>query len=116
MNSRDFDVLKKIVQYCEEIIEARVRLGDSYESLESDALFRNATSMCILQIGELTTHLSEEFKAEFNEMPWQDIKGMRNVAAHHYGKFDVKKLWETITADVPELMKYCVELIKTEIM
>jgi len=111
MSSRDIEILHKIVRYCEEINEARSRFGDDFKSLQSDTLYRNATSMCILQIGELTSHLTDEFKSTYDKMPWQDIKSMRNIAAHHYGKFDTQKLWETISCDVPELKQYCEDLI-----
>ena len=46
-----------------------------------------------------------------NEMPWQNIIGMRNIAAHHYGKFDTQKLFETIEYNIPELKDYCEQLI-----
>ena len=111
MNSRDIEILKKIIGYCDEIIEAQQRFGDNFESLQSDTLYRNAVSMSILQIGELTNHLTNEFKKEHSAMPWQDIKGMRNIAAHHYGKFDTQKLWETISGDIPELREYCEQLL-----
>lgn len=107
MNDRNIDILKRIINYCNEIEEAMTLFGTSFESLESSRIYRNAVSMCILQIGELTVHLSDDFKADYSEMPWQDIKDMRNIAAHHYGTFDTVKLWETITADIPSLQDYC---------
>ena len=111
MNSRLIDILRHMIRYCGEIEEARERFGDSFNSLQADALYRNAVAMSIMQIGELTTHLTDDFKATYNGMPWQDIKGMRNIAAHHYGKFDVQQLWETITIDIPELKEYCNEIL-----
>ena len=107
MNSRDSDILERIISYCDEIDEAKNHFGNAYSELESSRIYKNAVSMCILQIGELTNHLSDEFKAEYNEMPWQDIKAMRNIAAHRYGTFDIVKLWETISEDVPVLRVYC---------
>jgi len=111
MNNRDLEILKKIVSYCNEIDNTQKRFGSSFTAMQSDSIYKNAVSMCILQIGELTTHLTEEFKIKHNLMPWQDIKGMRNIAAHHYGKFDDQKLWETISGDIPDLKEYCEKLI-----
>jgi uncharacterized protein with HEPN domain len=45
-------------------------------------------------------------------MPWQDIKRMRNIAAHRYGSFDAEVLWDTIVNDIPSLRDYCLEIIK----
>jgi transposase-like protein len=45
--------------------------------------------MCVLQIGELVGHLSDDITARYAEMPWKQIKGMRNIAAHGYENFDI---------------------------
>ena len=63
--------------------------------------------MCILQIGELGGHLSPEFRAAHREMPWEEIRGMRNVMAHAYGSISVQTTWETIEQDIPLLKKFC---------
>jgi uncharacterized protein with HEPN domain len=34
---------------------------------------------------------------------------MRNIAAHHYTKFNTKTLWETINYDIPKLKIFCQE-------
>ena len=112
-NSRkNADVLKKIIMYCDQIDEASVQFGNSLEKLQNNSIYRNATAMCIIQIGELTTHLSEEFKAIFDEMPWQDIKRMRNIVAHRYGEFSSEILWNTITKNIPALREYCENIIQ----
>ncbi|MCL1807910.1 MAG: DUF86 domain-containing protein [Oscillospiraceae bacterium] len=108
---RNIDILHHIVSYCDEIDETMRRFGSSYTALTADKIYRNAVAMCILQIGELTCHLSDEFKAAYGDMPWQDIKNMRNIAAHHYGRFDIEKLWETISEDIPQLRRYCKQII-----
>jgi len=112
MNNRNSDLLERIIRYCDEIDEAKNHFGDSFEKLEPNAVYKNAVSMCILQIGELTTLLSDDFKAKYDEMPWQDIKAMRNIAAHRYGTFDMTKLWETISEDIPALRGYCEKALK----
>ena len=70
--------------------------------------------MKILQIGELTTQLSAQFKESHNKIPWQDIKDMRNIAAHGYHKFDNERAWGTMTEDIPALREYCQRVIEHE--
>ena len=111
MNYRDIDLLEHIIRYCDEVDEAKNHFGDTYNELESSRIYKNAVSMCILQIGELTVHLSDEFRAHYNKMPWQDIRAMRNIAAHHYASFDIKKLWETISEDIPSHREYCEKVL-----
>jgi len=67
MNTRDEIVLKKIIQYADEISETISRFNLTQDSFTEDFVARNAISMCILQIGELVGKLSDEFKAENNE-------------------------------------------------
>jgi uncharacterized protein with HEPN domain len=63
--------------------------------------------MDILQIGELVGLLSQEFVDSHHGVPWRQIKNMRNIAAHHYGKFDLETLLQTATEDIAPLKGYC---------
>ena len=107
MNERDKSIIQHIIRYCIEIDDANGQFSSSLENLKSNSVYKNAVSMCILQIGELVALLSDEFKIQYDEMPWHDIKSMRNIAAHQYHKFDLDTLWETITDDIPNLRAYC---------
>ncbi len=93
MNNRDELILRKIIQYSDEIQMTIERYSLNREIFVGDYVFKNAISMCILQIGELVGKLTDKFKAKNNEMPWRDIKAMRNIAAHNYGKIDPIMLW-----------------------
>lgn len=83
----------------------------NYKKFEDDFILKNAIAMCILQIGELVGKLSDEVKNKYDEMPWKEIKAMRNIAAHNYGEMDLEILWETATIDVPMLKEYCEKII-----
>ncbi|MCL1828066.1 MAG: DUF86 domain-containing protein [Oscillospiraceae bacterium] len=116
MNNKDRDtyILRKIIKYCTEA-DATIRLfGDSVEKLRTDGIYRNATAMCVLQIGELVGHLSEEIVGRYSEMPWKQIRAMRNIAAHGYEEFDIDILWQTLKADLPALREYCEEIVAVE--
>ena len=59
--------------------------------------------MCIIQIGELVSRLSEEFMEVNNQIPWYAIKAMRNLHAHDYDRVDLSVVWHTLTEEIPEL-------------
>ena len=59
MNIRDEIVIKKNIQYADEIDETISRFNLTNESFTEDFIARNAIAMCILQIGELVGKLSE---------------------------------------------------------
>ena len=111
MNARDEIVLKKILQYADEIGATISRFNLTPESFTEDFVARNAISMCILQIGELVGKLSDGLKVENTAMPWREIKAMRNIAAHNYGEIDIDILWEAATGDIPDLKEYCQKFI-----
>ena len=55
-----------------------------------DRDYRNSVCMSLLQIGELTGHLTEDFREGTKDsIYWPAIKGMRNLFAHNYGAVDV---------------------------
>ena len=107
LSKRDETILQKVLKYCDDIDKTNELFGASEDKLRENNIYMNALAMCILQIGELTTHLSTEFRNTFSEIPWKDIRGMRNVAAHHYGDFSAKYLWQTVEEDIPVLRQFC---------
>ena len=114
MNDRDIIVVKKIIQYINEIAITVQKYDLDYIKLTDDFIVKNAISMCILQIGELVGKLSNEFINTYNAMPWKDIRAMRNIAAHNYGEIDLEVLWETVSTDVPILKEYCEKILNIE--
>lgn len=91
---RDLEIIEKISRYCAEIDEAHKAFHKSYDVFVSNSVYRNAVCLCLMQIGELANHLSDEFKETYREIPWRAIRGMRNVVAHEYGKIDTSTVWE----------------------
>lgn len=112
LNERDAHILKHMAAYCDDISETVKRFGNSIEAFRGDKVYRNACAMCILQIGELAGHLSEEFRVAHWQMPWNEIKAMRNVVAHAYGSVSVQMTWETIEQDIPALRAFCHKALK----
>ena len=108
---RNISILEHIVNYCDQIDETIRRFGNSYELFSTDAIFRNAAAMCVLQIGELSGKLTDDFREAHPGAPWRQIKGMRNIVAHNYGTVDSETTWEILTEDIPALKEYCVSII-----
>lgn len=116
MNDRDVIILRKIIQYSREINETITRFNLNFHKFTNDHVVKNAIAMCILQIGELSGKLSDEFKESYNKMPWRDIIAMRNRAAHTYESVDMEIIWNTVINKIPELKSYCESIIKEKEM
>ncbi|MFA5576553.1 MAG: HepT-like ribonuclease domain-containing protein [Tissierellaceae bacterium] len=112
--TRDINIITKIMNYCEEIFATQKYFGSDYNIFKENFIYKNAISMSILQIGELSGHLSEDFKDTHYKIPWRNIRGIRNFMAHEYGNLDTSLVWDTVLEDIPKLYKYCVELTGME--
>lgn len=106
-HNRDIQILEHIVSYCLQIEDTVKRFGDSAETFKTDAIYRNAAALCILQIGELAGNLTEDFRNRHSSVQWRQIKAMRNIIAHKYGTIDSDTTWEIIQEDIPKLKEYC---------
>ena len=105
--SRDTDkiVIQKMLEYCNKIEILKNRFGAEFEKYAADFAFQMSCDMCILQIGELTTRLTEDFKNQHSEIAWNQIKALRNIHAHEYEKVNYEYMWNTLTEEIPELKK-----------
>lgn len=74
--------------------------------LEQDAMLRNFEI-----IGEASAHISDEIKEKYPEIPWGEIKGMRNFIIHEYFGVDLESVWKTATIDLPILKIQIVEIL-----
>lgn len=109
----NIDILKHILKYCNNIEQLIGRFGKDIETFRNDLAYRDAVSMNILQIGELTGKLSEDYReATKDRLPWSAMKKMRNFFAHNYGNMDLNVIWSTATNNIPEVKAFCEEQIR----
>ncbi len=113
ISRKDRDVIFHMREYCKNTSVGIERFGDDFEKFQEDDFFRAGICMYILQIGELVTHLSDDFKKQYSAIPWVQIKAMRNIAAHRYGTINMSSTWETIHSDIPELSAFCDKILNT---
>lgn len=113
MKKKTVDILQHIRAYCEDIEETVNRFGNVKSIFDADRDYRNSVCMSLLQIGELTRLLPEDFRENTKgTIYWPAIKGMRNLFAHNYGAVDVRLVWETATKDIPTLHQFCNKMIQ----
>ena len=113
MNNGDRQRITHIKTYCEDIAAFVERFGKDFQTFTDDRAYFNAVSMCVLQIGELASALSESFRETTrNEVPWKMIRGTRNWLAHAYGEVDEAILWETVINDIPSLLAFCGKVLQ----
>ena len=83
-----------------------------FENFKSDSKTVDAVVRNFEIIGEAATHMSEEITAINPEIPWQDMRDMRNVLAHEYFGINEKIVWETIHDNLPPLVPQLEKLLQ----
>jgi uncharacterized protein with HEPN domain len=65
-------------------------------------------------IGEAASKVTETFKTENSNIPWNDIINMRNRLIHAYFDVNLDIVWQTVKTDLPDLIKALEEIIPPE--
>ena len=108
-SERDYQLLFHIVKYCEKLKAVKNDVGGEYQNFIDKNNYQklDVSAFCIGQIGELVRYLSDDFKSSHTEIFWKQIVDTRNILVHRYGTRDNKIIWDIIDKDIPELNKYC---------
>jgi uncharacterized protein with HEPN domain len=88
--------------------------GKTRMGLEKDRLHMLAIIKSIEIIGEAASKVTETFKTENSNIPWNDIINMRNRLIHAYFDVNLDIVWQTVKTDLPDLIKALEEIIPPE--
>lgn len=77
--------------------------GLDFESWNRDRKTIDAVIRNFEIIGEAAANVPEEIQNRYNDLPWIQLKGIRNVLIHEYFGVDTEILWKTIREDLPIL-------------
>ena len=70
----------------------------------NDPKTQSAVLYQIAVIGEAVGRLSDAFKESHPNVPWRDIRGMRNFVVHVYDDVDMLRVWDVAQINVPDLI------------
>ncbi len=100
MKSRDEEALREIVRLCTSGETLAGRGRDWYVS-DAENVPGLAAESLIIKIGENVARLSAEIIEAQPQVPWSQIKRMRDRLAHHYEGTDYDAVWDTLVGDLP---------------
>lgn len=94
----------------EDILDAIERIqryaaGLELASFVADEKTVDAVSFCFGIIGEAARHVPDDVVSAHPELPWQDMRAMRNVVVHEYFGVTHETLWKTAREDRPGLVE-----------
>ncbi len=109
---RDRLLLEDILAAADAIVEFNA--GQTPESFEANRMLRSAVVYQLTVIGEAASRLSELLRKRHPDIPWSDIKGLRNIVVHNYFGIDWQEVWRAATSDVPALRSRISGILATE--
>ena len=93
---------------------AEFAAGKSRSDLDGDRMLLLAIIKSIEIIGEAASKVSETCRAEYDNIPWRDIIGMRNRLSHGYYDINIDIVWETVQSDLPKIINSLNQIIPPE--
>lgn len=82
--------------------------GLTREDFLGDKRTQQAVIMSLIIIGEAATKVMDgyiEFAQTHGQVPWRNMRGMRNRIAHGYFDVNLDVVWDTVQTALPELLQ-----------
>jgi len=89
------DAIEKIGRYTE---------GMDFGSFEGDSKTIDAVVRNFTVIGEAARTVPHRIRERHAEIPWEEMRGMRNLIIHDYAEVSPRIVWDTLRSDLPPLI------------
>ena len=107
----DLIYLKHIKEFCEDLKYYLYEI-ENFEEFKRSKLYQDAVIRKLEIIEEASNNISEKLKKEYPNIPWAEMKGMRNRLIHAYFGVNLNLVWEVLIKEVPKLHKEINQIIK----
>ena len=83
-------------------------IENTVEDLSLETFSQNQQALRVILyslavIGEAVARTMDELEKEDPQIPWVQIRGMRNMVIHEYFRVDAAMIWQTVQVDLPML-------------
>ncbi len=104
--------LRHMLDHAREAVE--LASGKTRTDLASMRLLELGLVRLVKIIGEAAARIPKDERAKYPTIPWEDVVGMRNKLIHEYDRLDLDILWDTVTVELPDLVKALEEALPPE--
>ncbi len=104
--------LRHMLDYAREALA--LSHGKSRLDLDTDRLLNLALTRLLEMIGEAANQVPREKQADYPEIPWPQVIGLRNRLIHGYDIVDFDILWQIVTTDLPPLIAALEKIVPPE--
>lgn len=110
LNEKDFGNIIFILKMCDDI--KLYQEDEKVTNLLKKRVSLNAILLNLMQIGEHSNKLTDEFIQEEDENYWKQLIGIRHRITHDYGGIDLSRIEEIIRIHIDILIEKCMNIIK----
>ena len=94
--------------WLQDIVSAIANIRADTHGLNFAAFAANPTIVrsvlySIAIMGEAAKNISPAFKAEYPDIPWRAIAGIRDKIVHEYFRTNTHRIWDVVSSDLDEL-------------
>lgn len=80
-------------------------VGIDRDTFQADRKTQFAVVRALEIVGEAAKRISQDVREQFPHVPWRSMTGIRDRLVHDYEHVDIDVVWQTVTEDVPELIR-----------
>ncbi len=88
--------------------------GMDYDAFAKDRKTIDAVLHNLVTIGEAATRIPDAVVAAYPEIPWRDMRDMRNIIVHEYFGVNKRIVWGTVHENLPGLVEPLQRLLGAE--
>jgi len=86
--------------------------GLTKEQLGNAPLTMHAIAWNVTVLGEAARHVPDEVTSRYPEIPWPQIRGMRNHIVHGYDRIDLGIVWTVVNVELPPLIAHLERMLQ----
>ncbi|MCM2558727.1 DUF86 domain-containing protein [Alcaligenes faecalis] len=98
----------RLPDYLDHMQQAATDACGFIEGLSKDGFLGDKRTQQAVIIGEAATKVMDgyiEFAQTHEQVPWRNMRGMRNRIAHGYFDVNLDVVWDTVQTALPELLQ-----------
>lgn len=88
--------------------------GMSYQSFRENQMAIDAVVRNLEIIGEAANNVPAEVQQRYSDLPWIEMRGIRNLLIHEYFGVSVEIVWKTVRENLPPVAVRLQELLQNE--
>ena len=108
--NRNEIIIKKMIKYAQD--STKYLSNMSYEDFISDERTLVFSIFNLSQLGELVANIDKALRNKYSNIPWNDIKGIRNRVVHDYDGVQYRIIWNILTKNIQPLIEKLDAILK----